>query len=369
MREIRPTVAGSWPVFFGRDARELLLERVEAVDPDRVVLVMDRTVEELHAEEVGEHLPHAYPVETVVFNDGEGNKNLATLEHVAGDLLRAGATDRSLVLCVGGASVLHMGGLAASLLGHGIRFASLPTTTFAQWRAVNTRRVAIHFTGETDRLGLHRAPAFSLVDPHFLSTESPRSRTAGLVEFAREALALGGEFHARAARTLSTPGFVSDARIEATLAACLEHALAAGALDPEERRAPGLARYGEPAARALASLSDGRLEPSEAVFHAMRIAGEIARARGLLSDSEHARHDALLRALGLSEAPIPEHVRTDRFIYKMHGNDKTVRDDLPFALLTEIGRFAGATGDEDSVPTTPVSDDEAARAFDRIRAA
>src|SRR5205823_1229917 len=125
---------------------------------DRVYLLTDRTVEELHAEEIRENIPHAFQSEIILFNEGEENKNLATLEHVAGDLIRAGTTDRSLILNLGGGVVLNLGGLVACLLGHGLRFAQIPTTFAAMWSAANTNRQAIHFVGGRNSLGVFRSP-------------------------------------------------------------------------------------------------------------------------------------------------------------------------------------------------------------------
>lgn len=363
MRELRPTVSGDWTIVVGQDARELLLERVEAVDPDKVLIVLDRTVESLHLETVLENLPHACPSETVVFNEGEENKNLATLEHVAGDLMRAGAGPRSLVLNVGGAATLHMGGLAASLLHRGVRFANVATTFYAQWRAINSRRHAVHFVGESDALGVWRDPEFAIADPHFSETEEERSVRAGLAEVVRDALLLGGEFHDRARKLLGSIDVSAAAGRAGALEVCVEHSLRLGAVDPDESRLGAFADYGRPVARALERLADGRLLPGEALHHAMRIVGEIARASGILSATEYARHRELLALAAPADAPFPAHVRTDRLVYKLHGNNKTERDGLRFMLLDAVGSIAG--GDS---ARHPVSDDDVARATDAVRA-
>lgn len=363
MREHKSTVRGESPIFVGRDARELLLEQIERVDPDKVFMIADRTVETLFAEEIRENVPHRCGLELVIFNEGEGNKNLATLEHIAGDMIRAGATDRSLALNVGGGVALNMGGLAASLLRRGLRFANVPTTMAACAQSVNTNRQAVHFIGGRNQLGVYRAPEFTLVDPFFLEEEPERQIRAGLVDFVRNALILGEGHYDAALRALGRADFARASGIEATLEAAVAQNLALGRLDPSEEMAEGFEHYGPPLDRALESLSDGALTLAEARWHALFIAGRLAELKGLMSAGERERHDELLRALGLGEAPMPGHLRVDRLIYKLHGNNKTERDGLAFYLLEGVGR--PANGGE------PVlcADAEVARAFEVARGA
>ncbi|MBI3736731.1 iron-containing alcohol dehydrogenase, partial [Candidatus Sumerlaeota bacterium] len=289
METFKATVHGGWPIYFGEEARELLIEEIERLAPDRVFILTDRTVEELHAESIKENIPHAYQTEMIVFNEGEENKNLATLEHIAGDLLRAGATGRSLLLNLGGGVTLNIGGLAASLLGRGMRFIQIPTTFAAQWSVINTNRQAIHFVGGRNHLGVYRSPELALVDPYFLGTEPERQIVASLSEYAAAALTSGGAAFERAAKALSVPGFHLPPHQTATLLACIEHTLEAGRADPAEEKSHEWEAYGQTAGRALEILSDGKLLAGEARWYGMRIAGEIAAARGWLPQAEHRR--------------------------------------------------------------------------------
>jgi len=361
MQVHRATVHGHFPIYFGEDALDLLLEEVEKVAPDRVFIVTDRTVEELHAEEVRENIPHAFQSELVVFNEGEGNKNLATLEHVAGDLIRAGATERSLVLNLGGGVVLNLGGLAACLTGRGMKFAQIPTTFAAMSGVVNTNRQAIHFIGGRNLLGLFRSPEFVIIDPHFLESEPEAQIIADLVDFARNAMILGGGAYQAALNALSANDLHAQPGLSRILEAAFLQSLELGRIDPSESRIPIFEAYGTSIGRALEALSDGRLSHAEALYYGMHIAAEIARAHGVMSAGEFERHQALLNRIKI-RAPFPQHVRTDRLVYMLHGNNKTLADNFSLMLLESIG--TPVEGDRGRVT---VRDAEIAQAIEKVR--
>lgn len=358
MKIYKATVEGHAPIYFGEDARELLLEQVEALAPDRVFIVTDRTVEALYAEEIRELLPFAIPVEVIVFNEGEENKNLGMLQHIAGDLHRAGITARSLVLNVGGGVVLNLGGLAASLLCHGVRFAHVATTLIAQAQVVASNRQLMNFVGERNVIGLYRSPAFSIADPHFLESEPERQTVAGLVDYARQALALGGASYEAARAALSVPSFQTLPNLAATAEKFLEQSLSAAESDPAELNGGPGEQYGAVTGRALELLSEGRLLPGEARYYGMRIASGIARRIGVMNEDEYRRHDELLGRLKLS-APFPPHIRTDRVVYQLHGNNKTMLGSVDFVLLDAVGKISERTS---------IDDADIAHAVEKVRA-
>ena len=343
MKDYQSPLQGGSPIFFGEDSRELLLEEVEKLSPDRVYLVTDRTVEGLYSEEIRELLPHSVAVESIVFNEGEENKNLATLQHVAGDLLRAGVTDRSLVLNVGGGVVLNMGGMAASLLCRGVRFAHVATTVTAGWQVVTSNLQGVNFVGSRNALRVYRAPVFSIVDPYYLGSEPDRQVLAALVDALAHALVLGGGAYEKAIALFSVPGFHRLPALSSTLEAFLELRLEMARSDPDERISETLDQYGATVGRAMEIQSEGRLLRGEAHYFGMRVAAEVSLRLGLIDRREFRRHEALLDLLPLGMG-FPDQVRTDHLIFQLHGNNKTLVDGNKFMLLSAIGHVAAPPG-------------------------
>lgn len=367
MKTYRSPARGNAPIYFGMDARELLLGEVDELAPDRVFMLCDRTVEALFTEEIRNQLPSAIPLDPVIFNEGEENKNLGTLQHIAGDLLRAGVTDRSLVLNVGGGVTLNLGGLAASLLGHGVRFAHVATTSTAQWQVVTSSRQALNFTGVRNALGVYRAPAFSIADPFFLDSEPERQTMASFVDLARLALVCGGDAFEAVGRILSRSDFEKLPALEESLRGAIELTLKLGEGDPDEREADTRSAYAAEIARALESLAEGRLLPGEARYYAIRISTALAFLLGLTTAGDLERQEELLARLRVA-TPFPAHLRTEHLVYKLHGNDKTKIEPVRLALLSAPGRPAGDPQGGEPVPRVAVGDDALAEAIERVRA-
>jgi len=360
MKIYSSTVHGNFPIYLGEDTRELLLEEVEKRAPDKVFIITDRTVEALHIENLKEQLPHAFEHEVIIFNEGEENKNLATLEHVAGDLLRAGITSNSLIINFGGGVVLNMGGLAASLIGRGIRFIQVPTTFASQWSVANTNRQAIHFVGERDRLGVYRTPELAVADTTFLETEPEEQIINGFVNLAKYALLIGGDSYDRVFAALDSPDAHRPPKLAATLRTGLELMIELHRDDPSEEKVAALDDYGWTLGRSLQLLSDGRLSPAEGILFGLRLSGLIARRRGLMDESAHKKHEALLSRIRITK-PYPKHVRTDHYIYKLHGNNKTSVGELQIPLLENIGQPAAGG-------RVTVNDGEVMLAVEELRA-
>lgn len=358
-------------IHVGVDAREGLLEIVERLAPDRVFIITDRTVEALHSEEIQKHLPYSTQAELIVFNEGEENKNLATLQHVAADLVEAGATDRSLVLNLGGDVVLNVGALAACLLGRGIRFAHMPTSVAAQWSTVSNPRHALNFVGGRNMMGLRRPAEFSIVDPWFLETVEPRDARASLVEFARMGLVRGGKTCDRVREILSASGFDRMPTLGNTVASALALTRSAIRADSHVRLATSIEAYGAELAAAMLRLAEGRLNWGETLFFGIAIVSEIGVVTGLTNPEDHKAHDDLLGLVRPAMA-FPAHARTDRLVYLLHGNNKTDTSPVELMILEKIGLAGGRPSAEASimgepVPVCFVQDDAITEAIERVR--
>lgn len=367
MKIYRSKVHGGAPIYFGEETRELLLGEVEEIAPDRLFVITDHTVEALYMEEFRELLPFAAEPEVITLPEGERSKNLSTLQQVAGDLIRGDATKNSLVLNVGGGTVLDMGALAASVVSGGVPFAHFATTFNASWQVVPDDRQAIHFVGQINAFGVHRAPKFSIIDPKYFESEEERAFRASAISFAQHALVAGGQAFDKGLEIFSDPEWFEVANHSKALGSLLDIKLES-LQGMESRSRAELARnYGAPLAKAIEILTDGRIDAGDALYFGMEIAAEVAKATGHMSEAAHEKHAKLLSYVGTA-TPFPEQIRTDRLIFQLHGNDKTLEDGNRLVLLAEPGEIA--TSDASSAPDESIAVDDLpiAQAIEKLRA-
>lgn len=130
-------------------------------DADRVYVVTDSNVNPL----TGEILPD---VPRIVVAAGEESKSLATVAHIWEELVKGGATRRSVIVNIGGGMVTDLGGFAAATFKRGIRYINIPTTILGAVDAAVGGKTGIDFMGLKNEIGafalpLATCPAYGLM--------------------------------------------------------------------------------------------------------------------------------------------------------------------------------------------------------------
>jgi 3-dehydroquinate synthetase/predicted NBD/HSP70 family sugar kinase len=155
------------------------------LDPfDRIILVADAPVDEIHGDEIRELL--AAPrrrVDTIVLQASEKQKDLFSFMEVVSSFEKLGVRRREdLVVVAGGGVALDIVGFAASVYRRGIPYMRLPTTLVAQIDTGIGVKTGINFRQSKSRLGTFSPPYAVVVDPSFLCTVSDRQIRNGLSE-------------------------------------------------------------------------------------------------------------------------------------------------------------------------------------------
>jgi 3-dehydroquinate synthase len=268
----------------------------------------------------------------------------------------------------GGGVVLNLGGLAAGLVYRGIRFIHVPTTLMAQSDVIVSNKQGINFGGGKNRLGLFTTPAAALCDPRFYATESKRQLRAALVEYAKNAILLGGSHYDNAlaafkGKSASRPGaedMYSPAGLRKILRFSLEQKFEIARLDPTERGYGLVLEYGHTVGHAAEYLSQGRLLHGEAVYHGMQVAGRIANMMGILPDAEYARQKTLLDLIQGIPA-IPADISVGQILQSAQRDNKKRDKGLAFILMDAVGRphrvHTGRANENGGSVLTPVPEE------------
>ncbi len=330
-------LAGHTPIHFGRGAFDLLPDLLAAENPDKVFLITDAKVFGLFRSPLMHLLGERFSIETVLIPEGETEKTLANLEIVCEALFERGITRSSVVLTFGGGVVLNLGGLAASLVYRGVRFIHVPTTLMAQSDVIISNKQAVNFAGGKNRLGVFQTPLACIADPRFCKTESLRQLKAAMVEYAKNALLLGGSHYLNAMIFFDEGDWFSDAKLDKLLRNSLSQKFEIARLDPREKGLGLMLEYGHTIGHALEWLSQGRLLHGEGVWHGMNVAGMLANRMGLLSDAEYKRQSLLLQHLGCLPA-IPAEISVGQILQAVQRDNKKTSQGLGFILLDGIGQ-------------------------------
>lgn len=119
---------------------------------------------------------------------GERNKRLATVERLAGQMVRADAKRDALLIAFGGGVVGDMTGFLAAIYMRGIPYLQVPTTYLAQIDSSVGGKTGVNLRVGKNLLGSFHHPAAVFCDPLVLSTLLPRELRAGVVESVKAAV-------------------------------------------------------------------------------------------------------------------------------------------------------------------------------------
>jgi 3-dehydroquinate synthase len=329
-------LTGGMPIHFGDGAAEKLPEILGDLAPDRVFVVSDPHVFDLYGSFLVHLLGASFSTEVVLIPEGENEKKLSNLEALCEELFDRGATRSSVVVTFGGGVVLNLGGLAAGLVYRGIRFVHVPTTLMSQSDVIVSNKQGINFGGGKNRLGLFATPVAALCDPRFYASESPRQLRAAVVEYAKNAILLGGAHYDNALAAFQDGDILGAAGLRKLLRFSLEQKFEIAKLDPTERGYGLVLEYGHTVGHAAEYLSQGRLLHGEAVYHGMMVAGRIANMLGILPDAEHAKQRALLGLIRNIPA-IPADISVGQILQSAQRDNKKRDKGLAFILMEAVG--------------------------------
>ena len=174
---------GNYDVFIERGALDQA-DKLFSLDR-KVLVVTDSGVPADYAARVAAQCKEAH-VATVP--EGEGSKNLSTLEALLSVMLQNNFARTDCVVAVGGGVVGDLAGFVASVFMRGIDFYNVPTTVLSQVDSSIGGKVAVNFGGVKNVVGAFYQPKAVLIDPDVLTTLPKRQIANGLAEAIKMAM-------------------------------------------------------------------------------------------------------------------------------------------------------------------------------------
>lgn len=252
----------------------------------------------------------AGPIE--VIRGGERTKHrLTSVTQMIDQIARRNLDRQSVVLIIGGGSVLDMAGMAASLVHRGLRVIRMPTTVAGQNDVGVGVKTGIDLHGAKNFLGTFAPPFAVINDLDFLDRLPDRDWIAGIAEAFKVALIKDRRFFT----------FLCDkaARLRARDTAAMEHLVITCARlhlahirdggDPFETGSARPLDFGHWSAHQLEILSRYRLRHGEAVAIGIALDAYYAMKTGLIPE---ASFNSLIKALKCSGLPVWHKLLTAR---------------------------------------------------------
>ncbi len=309
----------------------------------KAALITDSNVCPLYAERVRQSLEDAgYSVSEHVFEAGEAQKNLTTVEMLAREMVTAGHDRTSFIIALGGGVVGDMAGFLASIYYRGIPFIQVPTTIMAQVDSSVGGKTAVDIPDGKNLIGAFHQPKAVVVDPMTLISLPDRVLREGMAEMVKHAAI-------REPRMLLTLRGLADEISLGFRLNTLERlpqiiadniSIKARIVEEDERETAGVRaflNFGHTIGHGIeASLPYGEMLHGEAVSLGMRAALFLSRRHAGLTAAAERDLLATLEALGLP-LTLPEGVDVETALARTASDKKFAGGAIRFVLLRRLG--------------------------------
>ena len=291
---------------------------------------------------------------SVLFDDRESAKSLATVERVCRQLVCAGADRRAVLVALGGGVVGDVAGFVGASYLRGVELVHVPTTLVAQVDSAIGGKTGVNLPEGKNLVGAFYPPRLVIADPATLATLPLREYRSGLYEVVKYGVIGDARLFRFLEHNLDEVVRRMPAELGWIVPRCIRAKAEVVGRDEREAGLRAILNFGHTVGHALESVTRyTRFLHGEAIGWGMMAATLIAVAQGRLGTGEAARILRLVARVGLlPELPrIPaarllDTLRADkkarggrlRFVLPRRLGKVEVVADVPDALVVEVVR-------------------------------
>ena len=302
----------------------------------KLCIVSDSNVAELYAKQVSAELEKTgNKVFTYVFEAGEENKNLNTVEDVYEFLIQNHFDRKDMLVALGGGVVGDLTGFTAATYLRGIDFIQVPTSLLAQVDSSIGGKTGVDFRAYKNMVGAFHQPRLVYMNISVLKSLSRRLFNSGFGEIIKHGLIKDIEYY-------KWLGSNAD-KIKALDSDVLEHMIYVSCnikrevveKDPKEKGDRALLNFGHTLGHAVEKLMNFTLYHGECVTLGMIAALRICVNTGYIYEDEYT---AALDMFKLYEFPVSvSGISADDVVNVSKSDKKMDAGKIKFILLKNIG--------------------------------
>lgn len=272
-----------------RESFEALPGALEAVGccGHRLCIVTDSNVAPLYLEEVkGLAEKICSEVECFVFEAGEQNKTLATVQCIYKKLIRAGFDRKDYLLALGGGVTGDMTGYAAATFLRGIPFIQVPTTLLAQIDSSIGGKTGVDFDQYKNMVGAFHQPALVYINISVLNALPEKQFANGMAELLKHGIILDADFYEWTIEHMDEIESRNAEIMHAMVTKSCQIKQYVVEKDPTEKGDRALLNFGHTIGHAIEKLKNFEMLHGECVALGCVAAAYISWRRGLIDENE-----------------------------------------------------------------------------------
>jgi 3-dehydroquinate synthase len=273
---------------------------------------------------------------TVLFDDRERAKSMATVEKLCRELVGAGADRRAVLVAAGGGVVGDVAGFVAASYLRGVRLVHVATTLVAQVDSAIGGKTGVNLPEGKNLVGAFYPAQLVLADPETLATLPRREFSSGLYEVIKYGVISDPRLFAFLEKNIERLAARDRAALDFAIVRCIRAKASVVGRDERESGLREILNFGHTFAHTFETATKYRTYlHGEAVGWGMIAAARLAERSGMFPAAEARRIEALVRRVG--PLPAPPTLRPEKLLAIMGADKKTRGGKLRFVLPDRVG--------------------------------
>lgn len=304
----------------------------------KICIVTDSNVAKIYQNEVEEILKSRYStVKTFIFESGEANKNLNTIEKLYEYLIINHFERNDLLIALGGGVVGDMTGFAAATYLRGIDFVQIPTTLLAQVDSSIGGKTGVDFAQYKNMVGAFNQPKLVYMNLDVLKTLPKEQFASGMAEALKSGLIRDQEYFTYLCDEIKAIQSLEHEAILRTVSGSCKIKREVVQNDPKEKGERALLNFGHTIGHAIEKLSDFTLYHGECVALGMVAAAYISFKSGNISKEDLEKIKHIISAYNLPIRLKTAKMSADDVLAATKSDKKMEDGRVKFVLLHAIG--------------------------------
>ena len=304
----------------------------------KICIVTDSNVAKIYKNEVEEILKSRYStVKTFIFESGEANKNLNTIEKLYEYLIINHFERNDLLIALGGGVVGDMTGFAAATYLRGIDFVQIPTTLLAQVDSSIGGKTGVDFAQYKNMVGAFNQPKLVYMNLDVLKTLPKEQFASGMAEALKSGLIRDQEYFTYLCDEIKAIQSLEQEAILRTVSGSCKIKREVVQNDPKEKGERALLNFGHTIGHAIEKLSDFTLYHGECVALGMVAAAYISFKSGNISKEDLEKIEHIISAYNLPIRLKTAKMSADDVLAATKSDKKMEDGRVKFVLLHAIG--------------------------------
>lgn len=329
----------SYPIQINAGSFENVGFLLSAISGQQVVIISNEVVAPLYHKTLHDQLlQHNKKVTSIIIEDGEAYKTLASFDTILTQLLKQRISRDACIVALGGGVIGDLSGFVAASYQRGIDFIQVPTTLLSQVDSSVGGKTAVNHPLGKNMIGAFYQPRAVLIDPKSLDTLPSNEFSAGMAEVIKYGIIYDVSFFDWLVQNREAIAEKDNQALSYMIAKCCEIKAHIVKQDEKENGIRALLNLGHTFGHAIeAEMGYGEWLHGEAVAAGMVFAARLAVMRDQMLTSELRQIEGLLEYFNL---PLkgPSSMNASDYVTHMQRDKKVLSGKMRFILPINIGK-------------------------------